>query len=124
MSNVPTNPPIPTLPYASGPPNPPGAGEATASLVLGIISAVFWLCPIVGFVVAVVGLVLGISSHGKHRSKRAKAGIILCVIGLVLTVVNGGIGAYMGATGRMPWLNKLLQPGSLPPPGSSGPAGS
>ena len=35
---------------------------ATAALVLGIISLVAWLIPIIGYPVTIVGLVLGIKS--------------------------------------------------------------
>ena len=31
----------------------------------------------------------------------AIAGIVLCIISLVATIVNSAIGAYMGATGQL-----------------------
>ena len=68
--------------------------KSTASLVLGIISLIVWLVPIIGGTVSLIGLVLGIR-------KKYTAGIILNVIGLVLTVANSAIGAYMGATGQL-----------------------
>lgn len=68
--------------------------KSTASLVLGIISLIVWLLPLVGFPVCIVGLVLGIR-------KKYTAGIVLNVIGLVLTTANSAIGAYMGATGQL-----------------------
>lgn len=73
---------------------PPVAGKSTASLVLGIISLVFWLLPLAGFPVSIVGLVLGVK-------KKYTTGIVLNVIGLVLTTANAAVGAYMGATGQL-----------------------
>lgn len=91
---------------------PPGEGKATASLILGILGLFMWLCPVVGLVIGVVGLVLGIQSNREHRRRSATAGIIMCVICLVLTVANGGIGCYLGATGQHPLTNWLNQQGS------------
>ncbi|HKQ46630.1 MAG TPA: DUF4190 domain-containing protein [Phycisphaerae bacterium] len=108
MAGPPVPSPIEPLPYAGPPAMQPGAGKATASLILGIISVVFWLCPPVGLVLSVTGLVLGIMAQREYRRRSAKAGIILCVIGLLCTLVNGGYGAYMGATGKHALVNRLL----------------
>lgn len=98
-------PPIVT-PYAT--PTPQKAdGMAIASLVLGIVSVVFWLCPLVGIVITLVGLPLGVSSRNRRRTGTATAGIVLCTIGLILSAVNAGVGAYLGATGRNPFANWL-----------------
>ena len=64
--------------------------KSTASLVLGIISLIVWLLPLIGFPVSIVGLILGVR-------KKYTVGIVLNVIGLVITVANSAIGAYMGA---------------------------
>ena len=34
-------------------------GKATASLVLGIISMIAWLLPLIGYPVSIVGLIMG-----------------------------------------------------------------
>ena len=68
--------------------------RSTTSLVLGICSLLTWLLPLIGFPVSITGLVFGIR-------KRYTAGIVLNVIGLVLTVANSAIGFYMGFTGRL-----------------------
>lgn len=68
--------------------------KSVASLVLGIISLIAWIIPLIGAPVSIIGLVLGVK-------KKYTAGIVLNVIGLVLTVANAAIGAYMGATGQL-----------------------
>ena len=38
----------------------------------------------------------------------AMAGVILSIIGLVFSTINAAVGAYLGATGRNPMVNRLL----------------
>ncbi len=89
---------------------PQGALEskATKSLILGIIGMVAWFIPIIGFPIQIVGLVFGIKSLHSTKSGRATAGIVLCVIGLVFSTINAGIGAYLGATGQYPQINQMF----------------
>lgn len=68
--------------------------KSTASLVLGIVSLIAWIIPLIGFPVCIVGLILGVR-------KKYTVGIVLNVIGLVCTVANSAIGAYMGANGKL-----------------------
>ena len=79
---------------------PTGGGIAIASLVLGIIGLLAWCVPIIGLPINVVGLVLGIKGRESVNSSMAKAGVTMCIIGLVLTIINAAIGAYLGATGQ------------------------
>ncbi len=116
MEQFPDQLPPSPVQYASMPTQPPGQGKATASLILGICSVVMWLCPLVGIAVAITGLVLGIQSNREHRRKTAVAGIVLSIIGLALTVVNGAIGAYLGATGQHSLVNRFIQPAPAPQP--------
>lgn len=65
------------------------------SLILGILSLIFWLVPLFGFPVAITGLVFGIT-------RRCIPGIVLNIIGLCLTVANSAVGIfYLGFTGRL-----------------------
>jgi len=80
-------------------------GKATASLVLGLISIVAWIIPVIGLPTTIAGLVLGIKGLGPQRRGTAIAGIVLSIIFLVITVVNAGLGAYLAAKGQF----KLLQ---------------
>jgi uncharacterized protein DUF4190 len=80
------------------------SGRATAALILGILSIPAALLPILGLIVGVVGLVLGLTAKGDIRRRgltnmhHAKWGVILCSIGLVLTVINAVAGAIMATS--------------------------
>lgn len=89
-------------------PKPSAKGLATASLVLGIIAAVFTLfCPPVGIVLGLIGLPLGAVSFAKQSNGSAAldskgmaiAGIVLNVIALLFWIVVffglAGIGAAL-----------------------------
>ena len=60
---------------------------AALSFVLGIISLVAGLIPICGVVVSLAGI--GVGQFGRRSESRrlATAGIILCIFGLILSVV-------------------------------------
>jgi membrane-bound ClpP family serine protease len=76
-------------------------GKALASMVLGIIGLGAWFIPLFGAPITITGLILGI--YGLKSSSRgmAIAGVVMCIIGLVATIVNGSVGAYMGCTGQL-----------------------
>lgn len=117
MSTEPSPPitPLNDAPRSPGP--PPREGKAIASLVLGICSAILWLCPLVGLATSIVGLVLGLQARKERRSGMATAGIVLSSIGLGLTAINGAAGAYMGATGGFRFLKpKTAVPAPTPAP--------
>lgn len=66
----------------------PISGMSIASLVLGIIGMVICCChPIIGFICSVVGLVLGISGYRQSNTGLGIAGIIVCIIALLLNIV-------------------------------------
>ena len=79
------------------------SGKAIASLVLGIIGLVAWCIPLIGLPITITGLVLGLQDWKLSRSGLALAGAILCGLGLAAGGVNAVIGAYLGATGQLPW---------------------
>jgi hypothetical protein len=78
-----------------------GGGKAIASLCLGLFGLIAWFLPIIGLPVTITGLVLGIKSLNGPRNGMATTGIVLCIIGLVLSTANAAIGAYLGATGQL-----------------------
>lgn len=73
-------------------------GFSIASMVLGITSLILWLIPLLGFPATITGLVLGILGRKRGARKMAIAGIILCVITLLLTLTNSILGAYLAVT--------------------------
>ena len=70
------------------------AGAATWAFVLGVVSLLAWFLPIVGLPVSAAGLGLGVASRQSSRRPMAIAAIVLASIGLALTIVNAGLGAY------------------------------
>jgi hypothetical protein len=84
-----------------------GRTEAIVSLVLGILSLIAWCIPICGAPVTIAGIVLGVRGL-RATSARAMAitGIVLSSLGLVATLINAAVGAYLGATGQYPLLRR------------------
>ncbi len=74
---------------------PESKGMSIASMVLGICGLVAWCIPLLGYPVSIVGLILGILGRKKGGKGMAMAGIILCVITLLLTLVNSVAGAFI-----------------------------
>ena len=85
---------------------PGGNGKAVASLALGILGLLAWFIPLFGLPITITGLVLGIKGLKSSSRGIAIAGVVLNIIGLVLTIINASIGAYLGATGQHPLINK------------------
>lgn len=90
----------------STPPDP--TGKATAGFVLGILGLLFWLIPLFGLPVTIVGIVLSAQGLKSTRRPLAIAGLTLSIIGLALTCINGAIGAFLALTGRHPIVNRLF----------------
>lgn len=78
-----------------------GGGKAVTSLLLGVVGMLAWLLPIIGLPVAIAGLVFGVRSINTEKKGMAIAGLTLSIIGIVLSIINASIGAFMGATGQL-----------------------
>jgi hypothetical protein len=100
--------PIPPIRPPAMPPTEDSRGKATAGLVLGIIGMIAWFIPCFGLPVTITGLVFSLKGLKSTGHGMAVAGLVMSIIGLVLTVINMAIGAYLGATGQNPLVNKLL----------------
>lgn len=82
-------------PYHYPPPpfqRQPSNGFGTAGFVLGLLGTVLFWVPLVGFVLAVLGIVFGAvgRAQGAHRGAPiglAVAGLVLGIIGAVLFLV-------------------------------------
>ena len=61
-----------------------------------------WCIPLFGAPITIIGLILGITSLKSPSRGMAIAGIVLSAVGLVATVINGILGAYMAVTGQHP----------------------
>ena len=92
-------PPTTVTPPRDAPATTEKSGKATAALVLGILSIPAAIFPILGLPIALVGLVLAIVARGEIKRRpvsnegTAKAALVLCIIGLVLTLASmiGGV---------------------------------
>ncbi len=89
-----TPPPYPPQPnpYAGYPMPVPqaerGRGQAVAGLVLGIISLVAWLIPLIGAPVSIVGIILAaLGRRSLSRRTMAGWGLALSILGLLLTII-------------------------------------
>lgn len=80
------------------PPQEEQKGMSIASLVLGICGFVGCCLPILGYPVSIVGLVLGIKGRSKGAKGMATAGIVLCIITLILTLINSIAGAVLNTS--------------------------
>lgn len=80
-----------------------GGGKAIAALVLGIVGMLGWCLPLCGFPINLVGLILGIMDLKGPKRTLAVWGVVLCSIGLGLTVINAIIGAVMALNGQGPF---------------------
>lgn len=71
-------------------------GFAIAGLVLGIISIFAAILPLCGFPVSIVGIIIAALGRASV-SKRTMAtiGLVLAIIGIVLTIANASYGAYI-----------------------------
>lgn len=76
--------------------------KATASMALGIVAMVGLLVPGVGIPFAVAGLVLGVRGLRSSVPSRARAGIIMCSLGLSLAVVALATMAWGVNSGFLP----------------------
>ena len=66
------------------------------SLILGIISLIAWFFPLFGFPISIIGLSKSIKKNN-NQLDFSKIDILLNSLGLLLTVINSAIGAYLGA---------------------------
>lgn len=69
-------------------------GLAIASMVFGIVSLFAWLLPICGLPIGSTGVILGVLGLNSSRRGMAIAGIIMCGIGLIGTIINGLLAVY------------------------------
>lgn len=98
----------PQLTPIQPPPPVQEPGHPVASLVLGIVGMIAWILPILGLPITITGLVFGIKALKRTQKGMAIAGVVLCAIGLTFSTINCAVGAYLGATGQHPLVNKAL----------------
>ena len=75
-------------------------GLSLTSMILGIAGFLAWCIPLVGFPVCITGLILGIIGIKKGGKGMAIAGIIMCAITLLLTIINSVLGAMIAVSAQ------------------------
>ena len=72
-------------------------GASIASLVLGIIGLFAWCVPLIGVPITIIGIVMGVKGRRRSPNGVATAGMILSIIGLVLSALLfvGNLLAYV-----------------------------
>lgn len=66
--------------------------KAKSALILGIASLFAWFLPIFGYPVAIIGLIMGVAGLKTEKKSSAVVGIVLCVVGLIATIINSALG--------------------------------
>ena len=75
-------------------------GLSLTSMILGIVGLLAWCIPLFGFPVCLTGLILGIVGIKKGGKGMAIAGIIMCAITLLLTIINSVLGAMIAVSAQ------------------------
>jgi hypothetical protein len=92
-------PPQPYAGYAA-PPIAPQNGLGTAALIAGILSLPAAFTVFGGFILAIIGIILGVMGYRRARSGVANnggmaiAGIVLSVLGIILSAVIVAVGVW------------------------------
>ncbi len=97
--------PKPVVAQASNAPtteNPNMVILAIVSLVLGVFNLCNFLTPpICGLPMSILGITFGYASMNSSKRGLAIAGMVLCIIGLLIGCANAAYGAYLGYTGKL-----------------------
>lgn len=72
---------------------------ARNSVKIGIIMLAAWIIPILGLLLAAVGLAVGIGGYSSSRRDLARAGIFLNSLGLGLSLLNIIVSLYLVLSG-------------------------
>ena len=80
---------------------PPKKDNSTTGLVLGLISIIAWIIPLIGFPVTICGIVFSAKSLNTPGRGKAIAGLVLSIAFLCLTIINSIAGAIIGVMRAM-----------------------
>ena len=73
--------------------------SSTVGLVLGLVSIIAWIIPLIGFPVTICGIIFSAKSLNTPGRGKAMAGLILSIIFLCLTILNSIVGAIIAVVG-------------------------
>lgn len=66
-----------------------------APMVLGIVNLFSWLIPLIGVITGVFGILVSRKRLKEQKLKAYKIGMILSIIGLVLSLSNWALAVYL-----------------------------
>ncbi|MDD3481219.1 MAG: hypothetical protein PHW75_03310 [Patescibacteria group bacterium] len=74
--------------------NDPLDKKAKTGFILGLVSIIAWLLPLVGYPVTITGIVFSaLGLKAKNKKGLAIAGLVLSILFLVVTLINSIAGA-------------------------------
>jgi hypothetical protein len=76
-------------------------------VIMATLGLIFWLIPLIGLPISIIGLVITIKRRAA-APKKYVVSYVLLIVALCLSVMNMGIGAYMGMIGQNKLVNKIL----------------
>lgn len=72
---------------------------ARSSVKIGIVMLLFWVIPLFGFVLALVGILLAVMDRSGARPDLVRAGLFLNSLGLGLALLNITLSIYLVLSG-------------------------
>jgi len=66
--------------------------KAKTSFILGIIAITTSLVPVIGVPIEIIGIMAGKRGLHSYKKRFAKIGIILCSVGVIISIISGTIG--------------------------------
>jgi|GEM_PF-817157 hypothetical protein len=75
----------------------PEPGNPMGALVLGILGVIAWVIPLLGLPLTITGLIAGVNGLRRENRGMAVAGVVLCSLGMLLSLINLAVGAYLSA---------------------------
>jgi hypothetical protein len=84
---------VPMMPVPAAPTKP------SITLWLGLGTLVAWFLPIIGLPLALISIGKGINELANRTRTFVRTGIYISLIGLMASVANSAIGAYIGSQG-------------------------
>lgn len=86
-----------TMPSAAVPVAPidPKAKKAKVGFILGLVSIVAWLIPLIGLPVTICGIIFSALGLGSAQRKKAITGLVLSIVFLIASLGNAVAGAVL-----------------------------
>ena len=68
---------------------------ATTSLILGLVSIISWIFPLIGYATTICGIIFGAMGLKSSKKSLALTGLILSIIFLLATLTNSILGVIL-----------------------------